>query len=70
MADPQIVLLKTQLAELQQKFDALAEGQQLQNLIQDYAYYHDLCFGKGAGPEHDSKWESLFTPDGVSNLHP
>ncbi|KAG8746003.1 hypothetical protein FRC10_006342 [Ceratobasidium sp. 414] len=62
--------LESQLADLQQKFDILANERLLYNLIQDYAYLHDRCFGKTGTPEDDAKWESLFTPDGVSDLYP
>ncbi|KAG9126624.1 hypothetical protein FRC07_002774, partial [Ceratobasidium sp. 392] len=62
--------LESQLAELQQKFDALNNERLLYNLIQDYAYLHDRCFGKAGTLEDDAKWESLFTFDGVSDLHP
>jgi hypothetical protein len=62
--------LKSQLADLQQKFDTLTNERLIFNLIQDYAYFHDLCFGKAGGPEDDAKWESLFTSDAVSDLHP
>lgn len=60
----------TDLHALQQRFDVLATERELYNLVQDYAGYHDLCFGKGAGPDDDAKWESLLTPDAVSDLHP
>ncbi|KAG8684049.1 hypothetical protein FRC09_015652, partial [Ceratobasidium sp. 395] len=62
--------IQLQLTNLQQNYDALANERLLYNLIQDYTYLHDRCFGKRGTPEDDAKWESLFTFDGVSDLHP
>ncbi|KAG8679667.1 hypothetical protein FRC08_016820 [Ceratobasidium sp. 394] len=62
--------LESQLADLQTKFDTLANERLLYNLIQDYAYLHDRCFGKSGTPEDDAKWEALFTANGFSDLYP
>ncbi|CAE6495972.1 unnamed protein product [Rhizoctonia solani] len=65
-----ITRLETELARLKQSFNAVVEEQQLTNLIHDYAFYHDKCFGSKAGPEDDSAWENLFDVSGTCDLHP
>ncbi|CAE6495984.1 unnamed protein product [Rhizoctonia solani] len=55
---------------LQSTINTLTDEQQLYDLIQDYAYYHDLCFGQAAGPTHDTAWEALFTADAMTSLYP
>ncbi|KAL5641107.1 hypothetical protein ACGC1H_001553 [Rhizoctonia solani] len=70
MTSNEITRLETELARLKQSLNSVFEEQQLSNLIHDYAFYHDKCFGSRASPKDDLAWENLFDVLGTCDLHP
>ncbi|CAE6395861.1 unnamed protein product [Rhizoctonia solani] len=70
MSNIEATQLKTEPTELMQRFNNVIEEQELSNLISNYVFSHDKCFGSEAGPKDDLAWESLFDVSGTSELHP
>ncbi|CAE6412027.1 unnamed protein product [Rhizoctonia solani] len=70
MSSTETTQFKTEPTEPKERLSNIMKEQEISNLISDYAFSHDKCFGSKAGPKDDLAWESLFDASGTSELYP